>query len=93
MEDMNSQAQMNAAQQLSGAGGGGGGAGRGDVSPPPGSGVGAADDDDDDIPDLEAAEDETAAPDPGVDQKDVDLVVSQVRRLSLSSISAIGGCQ
>jgi len=94
MEDMNSQAQMNAAQQLSSAGGGGGGAGRGDVSPTPGSGVGAVDDDDDDIPDLEAAEDETAAPDPGVDQKDVDLVVSQVgcsRARAVQALKDSGG--
>ncbi|KII88627.1 hypothetical protein PLICRDRAFT_141044 [Plicaturopsis crispa FD-325 SS-3] len=75
IEDMNSQAQLNAAQQLGG----------GIPNLDSGAGEGGAedDDDDDDIPDLEApaggeAEDEGEVDETGVDPKDIELVVTQV---------------
>jgi len=67
---MTSQAQLSAAQQLGGGGGAavhaaGGGADE--------------DDDDDDIPELEAPEDDGPVDETGVEAKDVDLVMTQVR--------------
>jgi len=76
IEDMNSQAQMSAAQQLAAGGGGGGGGG---VTNLDDSGVGGdADDDDDDIPDLEAPEEEEVIDETGVEPKDIDIVMTQV---------------
>jgi NACalpha-BTF3-like transcription factor len=74
IEDMNSQAQMSAAQQLAQGGGAGG------VPGLENSGVGgeADDDDDDDIPDLEAPEEEGPVDETGVEPKDIDLVMAQV---------------
>jgi hypothetical protein len=71
---MNSQAQLSAAQQLA-AGGGGGATTLED------SGAGADEDDDDDIPDLEAPEEDGPLDETGVDSKDIDLVMTQVRLL------------
>jgi len=72
IEDMNSQAQMSAAQQLAQGGAG--------VPGLQNSGVGGEgdDEDDDDIPDLEAPEEEGPVDETGVDPKDVDLVMAQV---------------
>ena len=71
VEDMNSSAQLSAAQQLaSGAGGAG-------IPNIESSGVGA-DDDDDDIPELEAVEDEGPIDETGVEPKDIELVMQQV---------------
>jgi len=75
IEDMNSQAQMSAAQQL-GAGAAGGG-----LNVTDGAKGGAAkggDDDDDDIPELEAADAEGDLDETGVDPKDIELVMTQV---------------
>jgi len=72
IEDINSQAQLSAAQQL--AQGGGAGAGAIDN---PGAG-GGGDDDDDDMPELEAPEEEGDVDETGVDQKDIELVMQQV---------------
>jgi len=75
IEDVNSQAQMGAAQQLAQGGGGGG---------PPSSlekitGGGADADDDDDMPELEAPEEESGTVDEaGLDPKDIELVMTQV---------------
>jgi nascent polypeptide-associated complex subunit alpha len=74
IEDMNSQAQLSAAQQLA-AGGGGGGAAAASLE---NSGIGGDDDDDDDIPELEAPDEEGPIDETGVDPKDVDLVMAQV---------------
>jgi len=74
IEDMNSQAQMSAAQQLAQGGGAGGVPGL-DNSGPGGEGD---DDDDDDIPELEAPEEEGPVDETGVDPKDIDLVMAQV---------------
>lgn len=72
IEDMNSQSQMSAAQQL-GSGGGGG------VPNLQASAItGGEDDDDDDIPDLEAVEEDGTVDETGVDPKDIDLVIQQV---------------
>lgn len=71
IEDMNSQAQLSAAQQLAASGG----AGAGNLEE---SGVGGDDDDDDDIPDLEAPEEDGPLDETGVDPKDIDLVMAQV---------------
>jgi len=71
IEDMNSQAQMSAAQQLASAGG----AGAGTLET---AGAGGDDDDDDDIPELEAPEDDGPVDETGVDSKDIDLVMAQV---------------
>jgi len=69
IEDMNSQAQLSAAQQL---------ASGGNAAPSlEQSGV-DAEDDDDDIPDLEAPEDDGPVDETGVDPKDIDLVMQQV---------------
>lgn len=76
---MNSQAQLSAAQQLAASGG----AGAGNLEE---SGVGGDDDDDDDIPDLEAPEEDGPLDETGVDPKDIDLVMAQVRFLLMSRI-------
>ncbi|KAK0210628.1 NAC domain-containing protein [Desarmillaria ectypa] len=68
IEDMNSQAQMTAAQQL---------AASATTAGLENSGVGA-DDDDDSIPELEAPEDDGPVDETGVDPKDIDLVMTQV---------------
>jgi len=72
IEDMNSQAQASAAQQLANSGGAGAG-----TLESTGAGL-DEDDDDDDIPDLEAPEDDGPVDETGVDPKDVDLVMAQV---------------
>jgi len=72
IEDMNSQAQMSAAQQLAQQGGAGGPT---DIE---GLTAGADGDDDDDIPDLEAPDEEGSVDETGVDPKDIDLVMAQV---------------
>jgi nascent polypeptide-associated complex subunit alpha len=85
IEDMNSQAQLSAAQQLASGGGGGGGGGATNLE---NSGVGGEDDDEDEIPELEAPDDEGPIDETGVDPKDVDLVMAQVRCL-ISPASAL----
>ncbi|TFY72386.1 hypothetical protein EVG20_g617 [Dentipellis fragilis] len=70
MEDMNAQAQLNAAQHLS--------QGAGVVPNLESSGAGGEGDDDDDIPDLEAPEEEGPVDETGVDPKDIELVMAQV---------------
>jgi len=68
IEDMNSQAQLSAAQQLASGN-----------APPSLEQSGAdGDDDDDDIPELEAPEDDGPVDEAGVDPKDIDLVMQQV---------------
>ncbi|KAJ8078685.1 GAL4 enhancer protein [Marasmius tenuissimus] len=71
IEDMNSQAQLSAAQQAASAG-----AGAGAKNPA----IGGGDDgDDDDIPELQAVEEDDGPVDEtGVDPKDIDLVMAQV---------------
>ncbi|KAF8911167.1 NAC domain-containing protein [Gymnopilus junonius] len=70
IEDMNSQAQLSAAQQLAS-----GAAGAAPTLEESGAG---GEDDDDDIPDLEAPEEEGPVDETGVDPKDIDLVMQQV---------------
>ncbi|KAF8201692.1 NAC domain-containing protein [Pholiota molesta] len=70
IEDMNSQAQLSAAQQLQSSGAGA-------IPTLEDTGAGG-DDDDDDIPDLEAPEDDGPVDETGVDPKDIDLVMQQV---------------
>lgn len=70
IEDMNSQAQVSAAQQLASGGAG--------VTGLEESGAGGDEDDDDDIPELEAPEDDGPVDETGVDPKDIDLVMAQV---------------
>ncbi|KIM49479.1 hypothetical protein M413DRAFT_438664 [Hebeloma cylindrosporum] len=70
IEDMNSQAQLSAAQQLSG--------GAGAAQTLEESGAGGAEDDDDEPPELEATEEEGPLDETGVDPKDIDLVMQQV---------------
>ncbi|KAF8810128.1 nascent polypeptide-associated complex, alpha subunit [Phlegmacium glaucopus] len=70
IEDMNSQAQLSAAQQLASGGNPG-------VPTLEQSGA-DGEDDDDDIPDLEAPEDDGPVDETGVDPKDIDLVMQQV---------------
>jgi hypothetical protein len=71
IEDMNSQAQMSAAQQMpTGAGGG--------IANLENSGAGGDDEDDDDIPELEAPEEDGPIDESGVEPKDIDLVMAQV---------------
>ena len=71
IEDMNSQAQLSAAQHLaSGAGAG--------VPNIQSSGIGGGDEDDDDIPELEAVEEDGNIDETGVDPKDIELVIQQV---------------
>jgi len=69
MEDMNSQAQLNAAQHLAQSGAG--------LPNPENSGA-AQGEDDDDIPELEAAEEDGLVDETGVDPKDIELVMQQV---------------
>jgi len=69
IEDMNSQAQLSAAQQL---------ASGGNAVPSLEQSGADVDDDDDDIPDLEAPEDDGPVDESGVDAKDIDLVMQQV---------------
>lgn len=73
IEDMNSQAQLSAAQQLASGGAGG-------AQSLEDSGVGGDDDEDDAIPNLEAPEDDGPVDETGVDPKDIDLVMAQVSR-------------
>jgi len=70
IEDMNSSAQLSAAQQLASGGGAG-------IPSLENSGVGG-DDDDDDIPELEAVEEEGPVDETGVEPKDIELVMQQV---------------
>ncbi|EMD38394.1 hypothetical protein CERSUDRAFT_82646 [Gelatoporia subvermispora B] len=70
IEDMNSQAQLSAAQQLAS-----------NASAVPNlesSGAGGDNDDDDDIPELEAVEDDAPVDETGVEAKDIELVMQQV---------------
>lgn len=80
IEDMNSQAQLSAAQQLAGGGGG--------AATLENAGVGG-DDDDDDIPDLEAPEDDGPVDETGVDPKDIDLVMTQVNCSRAKAVKAL----
>jgi nascent polypeptide-associated complex subunit alpha len=71
IEDMNSSAQLSAAQHLASSGAG--------VSALAEKPAGGDNEDDDDIPELEAAvEDEGPIDETGVDAKDIDLVMQQV---------------
>ena len=71
IEDMNSSAQLSAAQHLASSG-----AGASALAEKP---AGADIEDDDDIPELEATvEDEGPVDETGVDVKDIDLVIQQV---------------
>ncbi|OJT10755.1 Nascent polypeptide-associated complex subunit alpha [Trametes pubescens] len=72
IEDMNSQAQLSAAQQLASGGGSSG------VPNLEGSGVDREPADDDDIPELEAVEEDGNVDETGVDPKDIELVIQQV---------------
>lgn len=72
IEDMNSQAQLSAAQQLASGGGAG-------VTNLESSGAAEDGDDDDEIPELETAEEDGPVDETGVDPKDIDLVMAQVR--------------
>ncbi|EPQ58186.1 nascent polypeptide-associated complex, alpha subunit [Gloeophyllum trabeum ATCC 11539] len=78
IEDMNSQAQLSAAQQLASSGGGAPALEK--------SGAGEEAEDEDDIPELEAPEevDET-----GVDPKDIDLVMAQVNCSRAKAVRAL----
>jgi len=67
IEDMNSQAQLSAAQQLA----------SGNAAPSLEQ-AGDEAEDDDDIPELEAPEDDGPVDESGVDPKDIDLVMQQV---------------
>jgi len=73
IEDMNSQAQLSAAQQLAS-----GGTGTTTLEQSGAAGGGGDDADDEDIPELEAPEDEGPIDETGVDPKDIDLVMAQV---------------
>ncbi|KAG6831181.1 hypothetical protein H0H92_012321 [Tricholoma furcatifolium] len=68
IEDLNSQAQLSAAQQMASTGGASAQTLEETV----------ANDDDEDIPELEAPEDEGPVDETGVDPKDIDLVMAQV---------------
>ncbi|KAF8626348.1 hypothetical protein AX15_005005 [Amanita polypyramis BW_CC] len=70
IEDMNSQAQLSAAQQLATSGGPG-------IASIGDAGVGHVEDDDK-VPELETPEDDGPVDETGVDPKDIDLVVAQV---------------
>lgn len=71
IEDMNSSAQLSAAQHLASSGAG--------VSALAEKPTGGDNEDDDDLPELEAAaEDEGPVDETGVDPKDIDLVMQQV---------------
>ncbi|KZS99083.1 nascent polypeptide-associated complex, alpha subunit [Sistotremastrum niveocremeum HHB9708] len=71
IEDVNSQAQLSAAQQLSQGGQSLGVSNTGKAAATGG-------DDDDDMPDLEPAEEEGEVDETGVDPKDIELVMTQV---------------
>ncbi|KAJ7470632.1 NAC domain-containing protein [Mycena latifolia] len=85
IEDMNSQAQLSAAQQYTGGG----------APPIESTGAGADDDDDDDdIPELEAPEDDGALDETGVEAKDIELVMAQVncsRAVAVRALKDSGG--
>lgn len=71
IEDMNSSAQLSAAQHLASSGAG--------VSTLAEKPAGGDNEEDDDLPELEAAaEDEGPVDETGVDPKDIDLVIQQV---------------
>ncbi|EIW51694.1 nascent polypeptide-associated complex alpha subunit [Trametes versicolor FP-101664 SS1] len=72
IEDMNSQAQLSAAQQLASGGGSSG------VPNLEGSSIDREPADDDDIPELEAVEEDGNVDETGVDPKDIELVIQQV---------------
>ncbi|KAF9246270.1 NAC domain-containing protein [Melanogaster broomeanus] len=73
IEDMNSQAQMSAAQQLaSGAGAGGG------VPNLEKLGLTTEGEEEEEIPELEAPDDDGPLDETGVDPKDIELVMAQV---------------
>jgi len=80
IEDMNSQAQLSAAQQLASGGNA--------VSSLEQSGA-DVEDDDDDIPDLEAPEDDGPVDESGVDPKDIDLVMQQVSCTRAKAVRAL----
>lgn len=84
IEDINSQAQMSAAQQLANAGQGGPGGGRIENADNAAGG-----DDDDDIPDLEAPEDDGPVDETGVDAKDIELVMAQVNCSRARAVKAL----
>jgi len=73
VEDMNSSAQLSAAQQLAQSGGGGV-----DLPSLTSSAGGGPEDDDDDIPELEAVEDDGPVDESGVEPKDIEIVMAQV---------------
>lgn len=79
IEDMNSQAQLSAAQQLSSGGA---------PTTLEQSGAGG-DDDDDEIPELEAPEDDGPVDETGVDPKDIDLVMQQVNCTRAKAVRAL----
>ncbi|KAF9533540.1 NAC domain-containing protein [Crepidotus variabilis] len=83
VEDMNSQSQLGAAQQLAAGGGGGGG---GDINLAEGVGE---DNDDDELPDLEAPEDDGPVDETGVDPKDIELVMTQVNCTRAKAVKAL----
>jgi NACalpha-BTF3-like transcription factor len=72
IEDMNSHAQLSAAQQLASAGAAGG------LDLGSGGPGGEGEEEEDDIPELEAAEDEGPVDETGVEAKDIELVMTQV---------------
>ncbi|TEB36196.1 nascent polypeptide-associated complex, alpha subunit, partial [Coprinellus micaceus] len=79
IEDTNSQAQLNAAQQLASANSGA-----------PAIQGEEKDDDDDDIPELEAApEDDGPVDETGVDPKDIELVIQQVGCSRAKAVKAL----
>jgi nascent polypeptide-associated complex subunit alpha len=77
IEDMNSQAQLSAAQNLAG-GGMGASALEKTISK-----------DDDDIPELEPAEDDGPVDETDVDQKDIELVMQQVNCSRAKAVKAL----
>ncbi|KAF8061582.1 NAC domain-containing protein [Lyophyllum atratum] len=81
IEDMNSQAQVSAAQQLAS-----GGAGATSLED---SGAGGDDDDDDDLPELEAPEDDGPVDETGVEAKDIELVMAQVNCSRAKAVRAL----
>ncbi|KAJ7098042.1 nascent polypeptide-associated complex alpha subunit [Mycena belliarum] len=79
IEDMNSQAQMSAAQQFPSGGA-------------PGienTGAAEEDDDDDEIPELEAPEDDGNLDETGVEAKDIELVMAQVNCSRATAVRAL----
>ncbi|KAL0947046.1 hypothetical protein HGRIS_013189 [Hohenbuehelia grisea] len=79
IEDMNSQAQLSAAQQLANSG-----AAAQNIET---SGLGG--DDDNDIPELEAPEDDGPVDETGIDEKDIDLVMAQVNCSRAKAVRAL----